>query len=319
MTRSRRVSVSGESGVEFRSSAAATHFAEEIVRMQGGLRYPGLREALKGEPLCCLERYGDGLMTLSFRQQQMPTRYLRAVFGFRLAQFLQAGLIDPEIVYRQSMFHESVEAGPGPDTIHTVSLTQTGQIVGYIALTGSPDRHPLPLDATDRCRFPAEAAHGVDLLSRYAAATRTTHSVREIKRFVRNHALPKGAQRERVPWHLVLAIMKVGASLGDEIQVVLGDASEAGALRHLRVMGLDLVVIDGTTPWLPRTELMWPSYLAPPERRAKPFVALVPSRLGEYAAALDGALAMDHDDEWQRNAILRVLELSNDNERLGVM
>lgn len=318
MTRSNSRSVSGRPGVEFRPSAAAKHFGQEIVRMQQGLRYPGLRASLQGEPLCCLEGYGDGLVTLSFRQQQMPTRYLRAVFGFRLAQFLQAGLIDPEIVYQESMSHESVEAGLGPDTIHTVSLTETGEIVGYIALTGSHDPHPRALDATDRCRFPAEAAHDVDLLSRYAAPTRTTHSVREIKRFVRSRALPRGAQRERVSWHLMLAIMKVGISVGDEIQVVLGDASEVGALRHLRVMGLDLVVVDGTTPWLPRTELMWPSYLASPDRRAKPFVAPVPPRLGEYAAALDAALAMDHDEEWQRNAILRVLELSNDKQQLGV-
>lgn len=111
--------------------SAAKRFAQELVRLHGTLTYRGLIDALQGEPLCHFDNYDDGLTTATFRQRQLPERYLRGVLGFRLAQFLQVGLIDPELIYRSAMFHEPLVEATGPDTIHTVTLTKTGQIVGY--------------------------------------------------------------------------------------------------------------------------------------------------------------------------------------------
>jgi|GEM_PF-5786756 len=297
-------------------SDAARQFADELMRLHGAVRYPELVDALQGEPLCRLDGFGDGLTTISFRQHQMPERYLRAVLGFRLAQFLATGLIDVELVHRRVLFHEPVVDAAGPDTIHTVTLTDDGAIAGYIAMVGSPDLEPLPLDAVGRCRFPAEQAHDVDLLSDLAAPGRSTHAAYEIKRFVRDGSLPRGARRDRVPWHLILAAGRVTLADREAIQVLLGDSGERGALRHLRLMGIDPRIVEGTRPALPRSELMWPSYLLPPERLAKPFVGVVPADAGDFVDAVEQALAIRTDGHWQREAIGLLLERHRASGRL---
>jgi hypothetical protein len=281
-------------------------YVEELIAAQAARTYPGLFDALDGAPLCVLDGFGDGLKTVSFRQRQLPERYLRGVLGFRLAQFLRTGLIDPKLVHRRRMVHEPIVEAAGPDTIHTVTMTDAGRIVGYIALVGSPDPAPLPLDAPDRGLFPAEAAHHVELLSRVAGPGLTTHHAYEIKRFVRAQEMARGEQRDRVPWHLILAVGRVTLS-GDRIRILLGDSSERGALRHLRLMGMDPVVIEGTAPSLPRTELMWPSYRLPRERLAKPFVAPVPDVGAHFVDAVQASLELVTDGHWQQEAIARLM------------
>ena len=297
-------------------ASSAERFVDDLVRLHAGLRYPGLVDAIDGEPLCLLDRYDDGLTTVSFNQSQLPERYMRGVLGFRLSQFLLTGLMDKELVYRNAIFHEPVVDAPGPDTIHTVTLTETGQIVGYIGLVRSLDPEPLPLESPQRELFPVEVAHDVELLTQYAAPGRTTHNVIEIKRFIRDRAMPKGAQRDRVPWHLILAIGRTKLSLGDELQVVVGDSGERGALRHLRLVGFDLDVVEGTKPSLPRTELMWPSYELPPERLAKPFSGVIPDDFCDYMDALESGLVSVRDADWQQKAIARIVDLHKAAGRL---
>jgi len=282
-------------------SRAAERFVQDLVQLHGSLRYGGLPDAIEGEPLCRIEGYGDDLVTISVRESQLPERYLHAVLGFRLVQFLQTGLMDRELVFRQALFHEPVPPPKGVETIHTITLTGEGSIVGYLGLVGSADPAPMALDAPGRTGFPVEVAHRVDLLSEYAAPDRTSHNVYEIKRFVRERSMARGAQRDRVPWHLILATVRVGIAM-PEIRLVVGDAGERGALRHLRLVGFDLRVVDGTTPWLPRSELMWPSYDLPAERRAKPFVALVPPDLPRLVDLLDPMLAA-RAARWQRSVV----------------
>jgi len=272
-------------------SPATARYVHDLARLHSSLRYRGLEAAILGAPLARIDGLGDGLTTLSFWEWQLPERYMLAVLGFRLAQFLQTGLMDRELAHRLALFHEPLPAPTkGVGTVHTVTLTGDGRIVGYLGLVGSPDPEPLPLDSPVRLGLPVEVAHRVDLLSEYAAPDRTTHNAFEIKRFVRDHQLPRGEQRNRVPWHLMLACLKVGVAL-DEIQVIVGDAGERGALRHLRLVGFDLKVVEGTTPWLPRSELMWISYELPVEKRAKPFASLVPANLPELAAMLETMVA----------------------------
>lgn len=287
-------------------SLGAQLWTQHLIRRQLTQTHPGLVDAVQGDALNRLDGFEDGLTTVAFRQRQMPEEYLRGLLGFRLAQFLQVGLMDPELVYRRGMTHEPLVEASGPDTIHVVTVTTTGQIVGCVSLVGSPDPVPLRLGSSRRRRFPAEQAHDVDLLSPLAAPGRTTHQAYEIKRFVREVAMDRGEQRARVPWHLILGIAKTTVALGEDMQVLLGDSGERGALRHLRALGLDLVTIEGTTPVLPRTELMWPSYLLPDERRAKPFVATVPLDVAAIADALEAGLLV-RDGDWMQHAITRLV------------
>ena len=294
-------------GARGSASSAGRRFGEEIVRLHGRLTFRSLPSAIEGAPIVRLDGYGDGLTTIAVRESQLPSRYLRGVMGFRLAQFLHMGWMDPEIAYRRGLYHEPLTTSTGPETIHTLTLTAEGRIAGYIALVGSSDARPLALDAPDRGRFPAEDAHDVELLASFAAPGRTTHDVYEIKRFVRDRFMERGPVSERVSWHLMLALGRCALALGDEIQVVCGDSRENGALRHLRLVGFDPLVIDDTRPSLPRDQLMWPSYEQ--EQLAKPFAGVVPRDLDATMDALEGALELECRPGWQRAAIALFVEI----------
>lgn len=282
-------------------SSAGRRFGEEIVRLHGKLTFRRLLEELDGPPIVRLPDYGDGLTTIVVRESQLPSRYLRGVMGFRLAQFLHMGWMDPDIAYRRGLYHEPLTSCSGPETIHTLTLTHDGRIAGYIALVGSPDAVGVALDAPARGRFPAEEAHHVELLSGFAATGRTSHNVVEIKRFVRDRFMERGPVADRVPWHLMLALGRCAPALSDEIDVVCGDSRENGALRHLRLVGFDPLVIDDTRPSLSRDELMWPSYEQ--KQLAKPFAGLVPEDLADTMDALESALELECRPGWQRAAI----------------
>lgn len=296
-----------DAGVRGPGSSAGRRFGEEIVRLHSRLTFGGLPHAIEGRPIVRLDGYGDGLTTIVVRERQLPSRYLRAVMGFRLAQFLHLGWMDPDIAYRRGLYHEPLTSSAGPQTIHTLTLTAEGRIAGYVGLVGSSDATGRALDASDRERFPAEDAHHVELLSGFAAPGRTTHNVYEIKRFVRDRLMERGPVSERVSWHLMLALGRCARALGDEIQVVCGDSRENGALRHLRLVGFEPLVIDDTSPSLPRDELMWPSYEQP--QLAKPFAGVVPTDIDATMDALEAALELECRPGWQRAAIGLFLEI----------
>jgi hypothetical protein len=96
--------------------------------------------------------------------------------------------------------------------------------------------------------------------------------------------MPRGEQHARVPWHLMLGVGQAMIALGDRARVVLGDAKEHVALRHLRLAGFDLRVVEGTSPSLPGSDPMAPIYCQ--EVLAKPFVAPVPADLAWYSGVL---------------------------------
>jgi hypothetical protein len=288
---------------------SAQSWTDHLTARQVAKRFPGFVDAVRGGPLCRIDGHDDGLCTVAFRQRQLPERYLRGLLGFRLSQFLQAGLMDPQLVWQRAITHEPVGDCPGQDTVHVVTLRtgglDAGQIVGCVALVGSADAEPRSLTWPHRRRFPAEVAHDVDLLAPFAAQGWTTHQAYEIKRFVREVAMERGAQRSRVPWHLILGVGWTVRALGDGIQILLGDSGEWGALRHLRALGLDLLTIEGTTPSLPRTELMWRSYLLPEERRAKPFVAPIPADNAAICDAIEAGLRVQGTG-WTQSMLARL-------------
>lgn len=294
-----------------RSSTRGDRFAADIIRLHDTLAFPSLPDAVIGEPLFRFDSESDGLTSLSVRQSQLPDRYLRAVMGFRLAKFLQIGMMDADLARRRALFCEPVSHGAGPETVHALTLTRAGQIVGYMALTGAADPTPTPFDSPRRIPFPAESAHRVDLLSRFAGPGLDSHGVREIKRLVRNPSMPAGRQADRVPWHLIYALGT--SAIAMNVRYFVGDAREDGALKHLRLIGFDPLVIDDTKPRLERTELMWPSY----ENAvvAKPFVSRMPDDLQSYLDVIRTALEQGMDDGWQRSTLLSLRQVARDRGR----
>jgi hypothetical protein len=285
--------------------APAARFVGAIVDLNRQLRFGRLPDALREVAVATVEGYGDGLVTLAVPQRLIPSRYLTGIFGFRLAQFLRLGMMCPELAHRHGKHHEPIDPAGSVDSVHAVTIGPDGALVGYICLVGSVDPAPLPLDHPARYEFPAEQAHRVRLLDEFARPGRSTHQAYEIKRFVRSWSMEQGPTSDRVPWHLILALSRVVRAMGDGAQVILGDSREDGALRHLRLLGFDPVVIDDTRPQLTRNELMWPSYEQ--QQVAKPFAAAIPEALTMSMGIIEAALAEPMGAGWQRRAVTRLL------------
>ncbi|BCL28599.1 hypothetical protein ACFFS2_30330 [Streptomyces aurantiacus] len=275
-------------------------YVSDIVRLHSTLDFRSLPDHVVGDPLYCGYDPRDELITLTVEDDQLPPRYLNGIMGFRLVQYLRLGWLSPQLVYERAVFRETAQHPQGVQNIHTVSLcTRTGRIRGYIGLGCSQDPLSMPLGHPDRGRFSTEAAHGIDLLSRFAADGTGTHQAFEIKRFVRDLNLPPGPGTERVSWHLLLGLGRAICQAGDRMRVLLGDAKENVAIRHFRLTGFDLQIDRGTTPRLPETDLMAPIYRQPVT--AVPFVARVHADLGDYMDLIgdylgDGPAAMTLPD-----------------------
>ncbi|MGD0559767.1 MAG: hypothetical protein ABSA93_32960 [Streptosporangiaceae bacterium] len=257
-----------------------SRYARDIIAVHDRMSYRRLPDEIAGDPLHVHES-GDGLLTVAARDSQLPRRYLLGLLGFRLAQYLRLGWMSERVAYQDALFHEPLRPGTGQEDIHVVSLCMaSGRIRGYMALAGSRDRRPLPLDAPERTRLVAEHDHRVDLLGPYAARGWTTHHVYETKRLLRDQTMPRGPEHVRVPWHVLMASGRVAMALDRSLPRLLlaGDAKDTGALRHLRLLGLRLDVVGSTSPWLPDTDLLWPLFAT--SRPPKPFVGRLGTDFG---------------------------------------
>ncbi|MEV4706705.1 hypothetical protein [Actinoplanes sp. NPDC049316] len=286
---------------ERRSGDLDTTYARALVALHRSLRYPDLASTVGGRALSRVEGLGDGLTTIAFSSDTVDDRHLQGVFGFRLAEFVDLSLMSSQLARETALLAEP----PDATVAHTVVLDGEGRILGYVGLLRSRDVLPRRLDDPGRSRYPVEVAHDVDLLTPFAGNGLTTQEVFEIKRFVRAGDVPSGRTRERVPWHLILALGRSVQPMGRPLMI--GDSRENGALRHLRLIGFDPLVVPDTKPVLPRTSLMWCSYLLPSP--AIPFAAVVPADLGAYLDAIEDGLAGEHDENWQRRMIARLSAL----------
>ncbi|WP_369227406.1 hypothetical protein AB5J52_43960 [Streptomyces sp. R39] len=258
----------------------ARRYAQDIIGLHDRLSYRRLPLEFRGAPLSLVEDPHGALVTVTGRDSQFPSRYLKGVLGFRLAQYLRLDWISADAVHRTAAFHEPLPHSP-VENIHTVTLcARSGKIRGYVGLSCSADTESLPLDSACRIPFPTEAAHRIDLLARYARPGLGTHQAFEFKRFLRDQTMPRDEQYTRVPWHLMLGIGEALLTLGDGVRVVLGDAKEHVALRHLRLVGFDLHVVEGTSPHLRESDPMAPIYRQTVV--AKPFAAPVPADISWY-------------------------------------
>ncbi|WP_262282179.1 hypothetical protein [Micromonospora sp. MA102] len=295
MTTSKLTAVPGD---QHRDGPLDLTYARALVALHRSLRYPDLPTTVGAAALSRVEQLGDGLTTVAFSSDAVEERHLQAVFGFRLAEFIDLSMMSSQTARETALLAEP----PDSTVVHTVCLDADGRILGYVGLLGSRDVLPRRLDDPARSRFPVEAAHGVDLLAPFAERGLTTQQVFEIKRFVRAGDVPAGQTRDRVPWHLIFALGRSVLAMGRPLLV--GDSRENGALRHLRLIGFDPLVIPDTRPTLPRTSLMWSSYLVPVP--AVPFASLVPEDLARSLDAIEDGLAGAHDESWQRRLMARL-------------
>jgi len=253
----------------------ASRFANDVVALNADLSFRRLLPALDGaEPLHLAVR-PDGLTTVGVRTDQLPGRYLLGLQGFRLAQYLQLGWACHLSVHSAGMFSESTR-DLHADDVHVITLDPNGKILGYVSLASSGDREPRePLG--DRAPFPVEVAHDINIFDRVAPLEGVrTDQIRELKRFVHSRTMKDKSLRLRVTLELLLGAGRVLTRLNPPVRTLVGDVEEHVALRHLVMAGLDVQMVEGTTPRLPENDVMYHLYTA--RAVVKPFVAHVPDQ-----------------------------------------
>ena len=273
--------------------SAAVRYAEDVVSLHRNLSFRLLTGELAERDLLHHEVRGDGLVTLAVRTRHLPHRYLLGLQGFRLSQYLQLGWICEETVYSSAIFAEPVH-GASPDDVHVLCLDGGGTILGYLCLTASHDAEPRDLLDPDRSPFPVEEAHGINLFDHVGSLPgTTTDQVRELKRFVHARSLTDRTQRLRVTMELLYGMGRVIAGMRPGIRTLVGDLEEHVALRHLMLAGLDVHLIDGTSPALAQRDLLHHMYVV--RGSVKPFVAHLPADevIAEKVAMLESTLSSE--------------------------
>lgn len=282
-------------------------YVRRLLDLQDCLRLKDLPAALGSTAMTRLEDLGDGLTTVAFHSDDVSQDVLDTVMNFRLAQFLETGLMSASLARRRNLLREPVNGLE--NTIHAVSLDPEGRIFGYLALVGTATDGTRALDDPSRPRFPVEEAHCLELLSKFAHSDLTAANAWELKRFARAVQTPMGVMHDRVPWHLIVAIGRIIVSSPD-IRILMGDSKPEGALKHLGLAGLDPEVFPDTRPSLSHDHLMWPSYEQ--ASVARPFVTLVPDHFGSFIDLIALHLRDGDAQSWQRGLVVKLHALRRD-------
>jgi hypothetical protein len=267
-------------------------YIDDIVARQSRLSFRRLPDEILGDPIWLRRRNTTPLTTVAALESQIPARYLLAIYGFRLSQYLRLGWACADTVYTRSLFAEPRHR-PSPEDLHVVTFHQdSGRILGYVSLAHGGAVSGQTLGDRTRAKFPFEVAHRLwvqDEMPDLAGVA--CESVREVKRFVRDVGLHDEELRARVPWEVLTGAGGALQVISPRIGLLVGDLEECGALQHLLKAGLRTRLIENTSPSLPIGEVMRPVYIK--RKGVKPFVAEVPplERIELMTAAVDASLA----------------------------
>lgn len=271
-------------------SLPTDRYAADVISLHRTLSFRGLLKQDRATLTHLAER-GDGLATVAVPTRHLPHRYLVGLQGFRLAQYLQLGWACSTVAYRNALFCEPVQAVHADDE-HVITIGPDGRILGYVSLATNGD--PTPYGAFDQRRrpFPVEVAHGVNIFDHVAPLPDVrSDQVRELKRFVHSRSLTDKTQRLRVSLELLAGLGHVMAAADPRVATLVGDVEEQVALRHLLMAGLEVQLVEGTTPVLDDTDLLQHAYTA--RESVKPFVSHVPDSdfVAERVQLLEETLA----------------------------
>ncbi|HEY8307286.1 MAG TPA: hypothetical protein VIG79_11465 [Lapillicoccus sp.] len=254
----------------------ASKYAADVVSLNRDLSFRNLANLAQQDParVTHYAERGDGLVTLAVKTRHLPHRYLIGLQGFRLAQYLQLGWACSDVAYRQAIFCEPLGVTHADDE-HIITMSPSGRILGYVSLATNGDGESRDLFDPERAAFPVEEAHAINIFDRVAPLAGVgTHEVRELKRFVHSRTLTDRTQRLRVTLELLHGLGQAVVASSPAVRTLIGDVEEQVALRHLLMAGLEVQLVEGTTPQLTDRDLLRHAYT---ERASvKPFVSHLP-------------------------------------------
>jgi hypothetical protein len=184
------------------------------------------------------------------------------------------------------------------DDEHIITMSPSGRILGYVSLATNGDGESRDLFDPERAAFPVEEAHAINIFDRVAPLAGVgTHEVRELKRFVHSRTLTDRTQRLRVTLELLHGLGQAVVASSPAVRTLIGDVEEQVALRHLLMAGLEVQLVEGTTPQLTDRDLLRHAYT---ERASvKPFVSHLPDAAFAAQQATMLAETLDSPDLFQ--------------------
>jgi hypothetical protein len=264
-------------------------YARRLVEDATRVRVPELLTTPHAEALYqVLDRNGVGVVAL--RTSSLSEAQLGRLMSFRLAQYLVAGLVDPEVVYRDRLQQDLPSSVSSGDIHFIAGVPRTGQILCYMVLRA------VVADATLRSRrrplFPVEQAFGPGIYNNLPTLPDLPiASIRELSRFVKNQQIGVRDQGMlRSPIEIVAAMLRVVFDRRQGVSALVGDVEE-GVSRYFGFFSMPTLILSNATPITPEEGFLgW----AAQSRNFLPFAILLAdyARHDERLASIEHSLAL---------------------------
>lgn len=235
------------------------------------------------------DRYG--ITTVAMRTTSLTERQLIDILRFRLAQYLQAGQLDPRLIFDRRLLHEP-RSNVTPEDIHFLcGASKTGEILAYVTFKALPN-----VDCADRMRdadralFPVEEVFGQGLFNRLRILPDLpVHRVREAGRLMKNHCTDAaGELMVRAPIELLLAASRFVCSAPLEFEACVGDVETSVAKKAMDFFQLPTILIRGTVPYCEESSFAFFNYQ---HRMRHPYAFRCEDISARRLAAVDAALS----------------------------
>ena len=232
------------------SNPVVERYAQRLVEDAARVRVPELLTTPHAEALYqVLDRNGVGVVAL--RTSNLSEAHLTRLMSFRLAQYMLAGLVDPEVVYRDRL-QQDLPSSVSTDDIHFIAgVPQTGQILSYMVLRA------VVADATLRRRtrplFPVEEAFGWGIYNDLPTLPDLPiASILEISRFVKDQQIGVHDQGIlRAPIEIVAALHRVVCDHSQRIAALVGDIDHRVGKRYFGFFHMPTLLLPHATPTTP--------------------------------------------------------------------
>jgi hypothetical protein len=236
------------------------------------------------------DRHGVGVVAL--RTRDLTHDQLVTLMTYRLAQYLMAQQLDPELIAAAQLEHEPLSEVT-PSDVHIIAAAPAeGRILCYMTLKSGADHcGSASFGATDRWLFPVERVFGQALYNRLKILPDLPAArVVEIGRFAKNHQADSLSEEMiRAPVEVVLAMNVMLSGELRDTDAAIGDFEEGVARRNIEFFHVPIVVLHGVIPYAEEGSFGFLNYQT---RTRVPFAWLCSDTPRERLTAIDNALGL---------------------------
>jgi len=271
---------------------------QRLVVQAAGVRLPELFGAGRRGLAHRTERCGVTTVAVLTRDLRPPE--LLDILRFRLAQYLMARFVDPEVIFAAGREYEPPEQVTGDDLHILAGSAATGEILCYATLRAVEDVPPgATLLTADRPLLPVEKTFGQGVYNGLRVLPDLPLTkLREMGRFVKNQQLRCPELGVRAPIEVGAAIFRMLlGTLRSDVLALVGDLEEDVAKHNLDYFHAPTLIVRDAAAHAMEDAYLFRHFR---ERECRPFAILTRdldasiSRLDlvEQALSLPGRHAM---------------------------